>query len=74
MNIVTWQLIPNQYQIDIILVYTKQSYYDTIKLLNNKFQFGLEEGIDFDTFFNCNLQINSQGKALAKKIFNAIKK
>lgn len=48
MNIVTWQLIPNQYQIDIILVYTKQSYYDTITLLNNKFQFGLEEGIDFD--------------------------
>jgi Ca2+-binding EF-hand superfamily protein len=32
----------------------------------------IKEGIDFDTFFNCNLQINSQGKALAKKIFNAI--
>jgi hypothetical protein len=32
----------------------------------------IKEGIDFETFFNCNLQINSQGKALAKKIFNAV--
>ena len=39
--------------------------------MNRKFSL-IKEGIDFDTFFNCNLQINSQGKALAKKIFNAI--
>ena len=31
----------------------------------------IENGIDFDTFYNCNRQINSQGKKLAHKIFRA---
>ena len=30
-----------------------------------------KEGIDFDTFFNCNTKINQQGIALSKKIFKA---
>ena len=29
------------------------------------------QGIDFDTFFNCNTKINQQGIALSKKIFKA---
>ena len=29
------------------------------------------QGIDFDTFFNCNTKINQQGLALSKKIFKA---
>ena len=31
----------------------------------------IESGIDFETFYNCNRQINSQGKKLAYKIFRA---
>ena len=27
------------------------------------------KGIDFDTFFNCNIKINQQGKFIAKKLF-----
>ena len=27
------------------------------------------KGIDFDTFFNCNIKINQQGKIIAKKLF-----
>ena len=30
-----------------------------------------KQGIDFDTFFNCNTKINQQGIALSKKIFKA---
>ena len=30
-----------------------------------------KQGIDFDTFFNCNTKINQQGLALSKKIFKA---
>lgn len=30
------------------------------------------EGIDFDTFFNCNTKINQQGKGLSKKIFKTL--
>ena len=32
----------------------------------------IKEGIDFDTFYNCILQMNSQGKEMTKKIFNTI--
>ena len=31
----------------------------------------IRQGIDFDTFFNCNTKINQQGIALSKKIFKA---
>lgn len=34
----------------------------------------LKKGIDFDTFFNCMPQIRSQGRELAKKIYDTINK
>ena len=33
-----------------------------------------KKGIDFDTFFNCNIKVNHQGKILAKKLFEVFNK
>ena len=40
-------------------------------MVHNKNLNLIRQGIDFDTFFNCNTKINQQGIALSKKIFKA---
>ena len=40
-------------------------------MVHNKNLSLYKQGIDFDTFFNCNTKINQQGLALSKKIFKA---
>lgn len=40
-------------------------------MVHNKNLNMIRQGIDFDTFFNCNTKINQQGIALSKKIFKA---
>lgn len=47
MSTTVWTLIPNQYERDIYLVLSDESFYDIVTLLNDKYEFGWQEGIDF---------------------------
>ena len=43
-----WTLIPNQYERQIYLVLSSESFYDVIKILNDKYGFDWIEGTDFN--------------------------
>ena len=47
MSTTVWTLIPNQYERDIYLVLSDESFYDIVTLLNDKYEFGWQDGIDF---------------------------
>jgi Ca2+-binding EF-hand superfamily protein len=45
-----------------------------LSMIKNKDTNINKKGIDFDTFFNCNIKINHQGKIIAKKLFEVFNK
>lgn len=47
MSTILWTLIPNQYERDIYLVLSDDSFYNIVKLLNKKYEFDWEEDTDF---------------------------
>ena len=47
MSTTVWTLIPNQYERDIYLVLSDDSFYNIVKLLNKKYEFDWEEDTDF---------------------------
>ena len=47
MSTTVWTLIPNQYERDIYLVLSDESFYDVVTLLNNNYGFGWKDGVDF---------------------------
>ena len=47
MSTTVWTLIPNQYERNIYLVLSDDSFYNIVKLLNKKYEFDWEEDTDF---------------------------
>ena len=47
MSTTVWTLIPNQYERDIYLVLSDESFYDVVTLLNDNYGFGWKDGVDF---------------------------
>jgi hypothetical protein len=45
---VCWELIPNIFEYKILLILSDESFYTVVKKLNKNYNFGWEEGKDFD--------------------------
>lgn len=67
-----WTLAPNQYERTIYLVLSEEPFYDIITLLNEKYNFGWEESVDFakDDDFSAPCTITNDEKFKIAVILN----